>query len=495
MRVLLTAPRPVFSLLNQRAPTNALYVLAGLARAGGHDVEVLDHASLELSLEGTDIPKGLPAFAPYFLDSADTRLLDDIVQQRLTYPNLLTAAARVHCVGVSTNTLNWLYARKMIQDIRRVAPHVTIVVGGPHPTFCPEEVLRRSAADVAVRGEGEVTFTELLAALQRGTPLRHVAGISFKQNDVVVHNAERPVLSSTELGRAPLPAYDLLADEQFDVIGVEGSRGCPFRCKFCSIPHKGAWRGLSADEVLRRVQHARRYLDRLRPNALGKREILFVDDNFSTDVRRCWEILDGLHEGASGNCEFSFEGRATDVARNPDIATRLAHVPVHRWLCGIESGSDRGLRNLRKGLTVANVERCSELLAEAGLGSRTRYSFILGLPWENRRDCCETVEFMLRTATRFGIACQSSWYGVFPGSVIWDNREEYGFDADATLFETHYLRSREVFLRVSNGLSADDVRAVLARHRTNILLASLVAGAGSISDLLDLEPNVGGALG
>lgn len=487
MRVLLTAPSPLFSQLNQRAPTSALYALAAVVRRAGHDVELVDHPDVDARLEESGNALLPPIRASHFLTHHEIRLLDEAVASRLEFPGISAAAERSDCVGVSANSLNWLYARRMIHEIRRISPRATIVVGGPHPTFCPDEVLRRSDADIAVRGEGEVTFPVLLDALSTHKSLSDVSGISFKLNGEVVHNPDRPVLSSDELEAVPLPAWELLAPGRFEVIGLEASRGCPFQCRFCSIPHRGSWRGLSAPEVLRRVAFAGLHLHRLRPNGTGRREILFVDDNFTTDARRCTEILEALPSTGGRECEFSLEGRAADVAHHPELVRSLARVPLHRFLCGIESGSDRGLRAIRKALTVAQVDRCSGLLADAGLGDRVRYSFILGMPWDTKADCFDTVDFMFRTATRFGITCQGSWYGIFPGSEIWTSRSEYGIDLDASVFETHFARSRDIFLHVTNRLSPQDVRDVVARHRANILLASLAREAGTIVDILDLE--------
>ncbi len=132
---------------------------------------------------------------------------------------------------------------------------IPVVMGGPHPTFLPEESLQY--ADYVVRGEGEETLIELLERLGSGIPLDDIRGLSFRKGNAFVHNPDRPLVQ--DLDAAPIPDFTVVHNwGKRTYLPIATSRGCPFDCKFCSvIPMFGrAYRFKSLDRVMEEIRGA-----------------------------------------------------------------------------------------------------------------------------------------------------------------------------------------------------------------------------------------------
>src|SRR6266550_509612 len=165
-------------------------------------------------------------------------------------------------VGLSVMTFQRKTAGKIIELLRSLRPAVRIVVGGYDPSMAPEAYVG-SDVDFIVRGEGEITFRELLRAIETDRDYERISGLSYRVANRFRHNPDRPVsgLDSCEI-RLPNRDARVLSDctmlgRQVDV--VETSRGCTFDCSFCSII---AMRGrqfhaFSFDRVLADIRDAR----------------------------------------------------------------------------------------------------------------------------------------------------------------------------------------------------------------------------------------------
>src|SRR5262245_37563476 len=143
-------------------------------------------------------------------------------------------------VGLSVMTFQRPTARRVIALVRSLAPNVRVVVGGYDPSLAPHEWTHPDlGVDVIVRGEGDVTFREVVRALETGAPLDHIAGIWYRENSAIRRNPPREIASlKDDVIRLPnraaraLSGYTLMG-RPVDV--VETSRGCTFDCSFCSI--------------------------------------------------------------------------------------------------------------------------------------------------------------------------------------------------------------------------------------------------------------------
>lgn len=163
-------------------------------------------------------------------------------------------------VGITLVTPLINSALDVSKGIKEELPTAKIILGGPHIHFLHEEVIKEDFVDFCVRGEGELTAVELVKALSEGEDrdrdLREVKEITFKNNDKIVVNQDRPFIHDLDL--LPFPARDLLPNYRRYIMGEEekftamlASRGCPFRCHFCD-----GRIGLMTAELLKQMKKA-----------------------------------------------------------------------------------------------------------------------------------------------------------------------------------------------------------------------------------------------
>jgi radical SAM superfamily enzyme YgiQ (UPF0313 family) len=165
-----------------------------------------------------------------------------LVQRRVraTIEDLL-AQTEPDLVGLSVMTFQRKTAKKIIDLVRSLKPGVRIVVGGYDPSMAPSAYTdpMHGAVDFVIRGEGEITFRELLRATEGGGGYERILGLSYREEDCFHHNPDRPI-SSLDGDDIRLPKRAARVLSGYTMLGrkvdvVETSRGCTFDCSFCSI--------------------------------------------------------------------------------------------------------------------------------------------------------------------------------------------------------------------------------------------------------------------
>src|SRR5262249_21523163 len=187
-------------------------------------------------------------------------------------------------VGLSIMTFQRRTALRIIDLVRTLRPNARIVVGGYDPSLAVEAYTPASTGvDFIVRGEGEITFRELLRALESGGDYRGIAGLSYRTAEGFHHNPDRTISGlEGEANRLPrrdarvLHGYTMLG-RQVDV--VETSRGCTFDCSFCSIIEMRG-RNFETYDFDRVIADIRDAHDR------GARSVFLVDDNITLNIHR-----------------------------------------------------------------------------------------------------------------------------------------------------------------------------------------------------------------
>ena len=216
-------------------------------------------------------------------------------------------------VGLSVMTFQRRTARQVIALVRALRRGVRIVVGGYDPSLAPEVYEdAASGVDVIVRGEGDLTFRELLRALERRRPIwRAVAGLSFREGDGFVRNPRAPRQPSrrrrpsAESRRARvLTGYTMLG-RPIDI--VETSRGCTYDCSFCSIIEMRGrnFHTWSIERVIADIADAR---------ARGARAIFIVDDNITLNVARFRRLCDAIVAAGLNDIDYIVQGMTSAIA-------------------------------------------------------------------------------------------------------------------------------------------------------------------------------------
>ncbi|MCX5667245.1 MAG: radical SAM protein [Candidatus Omnitrophica bacterium] len=278
--------------------------------------------------------------------------------------------------------------------IERVKSKVDIPVlaGGPHPTIMPEDVLKQSKVDIVVRGEGEETIAELCDYFRTAKDIASIKGISFKDGDKVLHNADRPLIQ--DMDRLPFPAWELFPLEQYSSIAGRGrlsvpvmtSRGCPFRCIFC---YKGifgqTYRSRSPQSVMREL----RYL----ADTLKIREFSFVDDSFAVDEARAIGICDEMIKSGL-RLPWRLANGIAVRSSSSRLFMKAKEAGCYQVSIGVESGNQGVLNHIEKGVTLDEIRQTFILAKEAGL--ETIAFFMIGNLGETEETMEQTVDFAIR---------------------------------------------------------------------------------------------------
>ena len=332
-------------------------------------------------------------------------------------------------------------------------------MGGPHPTFLPEESLHY--ADYVVRGEGEETLVELLDHLERGIPLHGVRGLSFREGDSFIHNPDRPLVG--DLDAAPIPDFSLVHDWRTRAfVPVATSRGCPFGCRFCSViwMFGRAYRFKSIDRVI----------EELRSAASKKAHIFFVDDNFAADRERTKSLLRRIiAEGMA--LEWSAQVR-TDVAKDDELLSLMSRAGCFMVFVGFESINPRTLSLYNKRQDIADITGCIRKLRQASL--RIHGMFVFG----GDTDDIGTIRSTQKFARRLKIdSIQFMMLTPLPGTPVFREFREQGrlihtdwarYDAHHAVFEPRLMTPFE--------LHTETLKAMAHFYSCGAILKSLLKG-------------------
>lgn len=302
-------------------------------------------------------------------------------------------------VGISCNLTDYRWGSfKLAQIVKRIDPNIKLIMGGSHATHMYQQILANFCVDVIVRFEGEFTFLDLVKAIERGSDLRDVKGIAFKNEEEIIETEDRPPI--LDLDSLPFPAYHFFDFDRYvhysSPIMFKGknvselkssnmmtSRGCPFNCQYCSIakfwPRNCRFR--SAKNVVDEMETLFNEHDVVHFN--------FFDDVFTLNKERVIEICKEIIR------------RKLDVCW--ECVTRVDFVSTEmlKWMkkagClsisyGVESGSPTVLKTINKRQTRAQIINAFRLTHEAGI-----YAYILlmiGNPDESERSINETIELL-----------------------------------------------------------------------------------------------------
>ena len=347
------------------------------------------------------------------------------------------------CFGVTCMTgPQILHALEGCRLVRQRHPDVPIVWGGVHPSLLPEQTLENANVDIVVVGEGEATLLELVAALAAGRPLSGVAGIAYRENGRYRFTGARPFV---DLDEQPPPAYHLIDLDRYrrrifgrDHISVNSSRGCAHHCRFCydGVIQKRKWRAMQPDTV---VEHLRRVV-----RDYDIRGFNFTDDNFFLDMDRAHDIMEKVVRADLDIRFGKLHVRADAILRMDDDFLRLlARAGVERLTIGVESGSQRVLDFIRKGVTVEQVLEASRKLIPYHIVPV--YLFMMGFPSETPDELAESVRLAMRLTGENPRASKSlNIYTPYPGTELYEVAVQHGLRRCRRLEEWAPLNYRYV---------------------------------------------------
>lgn len=303
--------------------------------------------------------------------------LDNVVERvKMLSPKL---------VGISAMTTELPDAALLAETLKKCMPQVKIVLGGIHASVLPDETARGFPCfDFLICGEGEVTLYELVSALTRREHLGSIAGLIFRENGRIVRNRPRPLTENIDA--LPNPAWHLFPPAQ--IYALRTSRGCPYQCVFCMLISGNTVR---FRDPVRVVEEIETIYERYRCRTFEVSDELFGYNSETTHG-----LLDLLIRKGLGKKIVWMAQTRVDVI-NEELLKKMKMAGCSTVGFGIESGNEKILASLRKGITLPQVRHAVALAKKAGL--RVRGFFILGLPYDTEKTMRDTIEFASRLET------------------------------------------------------------------------------------------------
>lgn len=313
-------------------------------------------------------PVALTAVGSAVSSEHDVRILDLRLEEEDALARTLLSF-RPDLVGTTSMTTDAYQAKAVLRAARKICPMALTVVGGHHPTLCPDE-FDVDYIDVVVQGEGEWTMRELVARwnAQQGVDDRTFDGVHGTRyrdaNGIRRTNPKRE--QTAKLDELPVPNRSLIAryKGRYFFTGIRSmasiftSRGCSFDCNFCAIWefYERRTRFLSATKIVDQME------------ACEEDFIFVLDDNFLTNHRRATELCEEL-ERRNVKKYWLTQGRTDFAADHPELIARLAKNGLVMVLSGFESNDDDNLASLRKKSTWQKNVRANSVLRDAGIFS------------------------------------------------------------------------------------------------------------------------------
>ncbi len=343
---------------------------------------------------------------------------DDLLQMGYEKVSQLAAKLNPQIIAITATTSTVKTALKYMKLIKNLLPDSLSVIGGPHPTFMPMEVLKDSFIDVVVMGEGEETMVDLSSNYIDNNPdLGNISGIAY--NDPNTENVKftqpRPLIK--DLDSLPLPARHLIPFDSYGVSkeqsgGMITSRGCAFSCGYCSssLIMGKKFRSRSPENVVDEIEELL-YNYKIR-------DIAFMDDTFMLNKKRARGIAQEIKDR---DLDVSFVASSRVDMVDYNLLEKLKTSGMSTLYYGVESGSQRILDSMKKGITLKQAEDAVGSAKNAGLKVLT--SFILGYPGETEEDINKTINFSIKLNPDYS---QYSILTPFPGTPIYNELHKNG---------------------------------------------------------------------
>lgn len=372
----------------EAAPCIGLARLATLMKKAGYEV------------------KGIDAYSNRLTISQTTKIISTI---------------KPDIVGISCLTPSAIYVTNLAREIRNLRLGIKIILGNLHASIFAEDFILSGEADIVVHGEGENTLCELVPKLLSGKRLDSVRGISFKNDGKIIRTENRPLIS--DLNNLPYPDWGIFNYRNYGLfpfvtmarpaLTIEGSRGCPYSCSFCTLDWQGKeYRMRPTSSIVDEFEYTiTRY---------GAKQIAFADAIFPLTEKQglefCSEII---RRRLEKKCIWVTETRVDLITRL--LAKTMREAGCRRILFGIESGVQSVLNENQKKATLEKTIETIKICRQAGI--QTCGFFILGLPGEDRTSSEKTIKFALKLPldlAKFNIIIP------YPGSPIYQEAVSKG---------------------------------------------------------------------
>jgi radical SAM superfamily enzyme YgiQ (UPF0313 family) len=328
-------------------------------------------------------------------------------------------------VGTTSYVTGVYIARDLLREVKKSNPDIITVIGGHHASLIPGDFFE-DFVDAVVIGEGEETFKELTDRLEQGRDISNVRGIAYRKDGRFLVTDERPLLNLDDL---PFPRRELIEKYRnkyfraswHPLTSLYTSRGCPFRCSFCSMwkVNRGKYRVRSAESVVRELE------------TIQEKYIDFLDDNTLADVPRAYRLYELIKEKGLKKI-YKVYARSDVVAKHPDLIRKWKEIGLGLILIGFESFRNDELRKWNKKTTIEQNEEALRVLKENDVESA---AYFMVDPEFDRKDFEEMSEYIEKKELTHPVF---TIFTPFPGTDVYEEKKDK-LSSNYELFDFYHV--------------------------------------------------------
>ncbi|MFC2091411.1 B12-binding domain-containing radical SAM protein [Elusimicrobiota bacterium] len=345
-------------------------------------------------------PLGLMYLSSYLRSTSDNEYDIKLIDMRLDKLKVCRLLDIVKdfspdIVGISVCSEEDEKLHEIASGIKALSENVMVVAGGPHATVYYSEVLKDRNIDIAVIGEGEITFSELMACIEKKTSFYEIPGIAFSKDSRIIKTIPRNFIKN--LDDLPFPAWDLIDISRYSssklinmnvflsgrrYMGIITSRGCPYSCIYCHDIFGKDFRKRSPENIFKEVD--------ILVKEYGIDEFHIFDDIFNLDSERVNKIT-GMIIDSGLDIKIAFPNGIRGDICDAELLEGLKKAGTYMITFALETASVRLQKLIKKNMSM---EKLQEAISYAdNLGIITKCYFMIGFPTETEQEINETIEF------------------------------------------------------------------------------------------------------
>lgn len=344
-------------------------------------------------------------------------------------------------IGLSVYVWNYYRTLKLCELVKKEYPHARIVLGGPEVSFNSEEILSESPyVDGIVRGEGEITFKELVRSMLQKKPFGiGILGLTYRSNSKIISNPPRPLLD--DLNEIPSPFLTGVLDmSNIPKLELETSRGCQYHCAYC------VWcethykiRYFNEKRIIKELKLATEY---------GIENVVFYDAIFSLP-KIVYNLCKRMKEE---KIKIAFDAFLRPELVNEKMLNALEEAGMTSAEVGVQSFNPATLEFINRYANIEKVKECFELMRRRSISMIC--DLIIGLPGETFETMKEGIDFVTAFPTT---TLRTFVLQVLPGSQLWRKYQEYGLEfirePPHLILSTSTLRKEEIAELIQYGFT------------------------------------------
>lgn len=369
-------------------PLGVAYI-AGTLERDGHNVKIIDGTAESTILNYTfdDLKKDIKSFQP-------------------------------EVIGIGANIPQLSEVQATLRLIKEINPNIVTIIGGPIVSSDPKFLLQLPDADYGMLGEVDIAISDIIRKIEKKQKIEGSEGLIWREGNSVKAVKPKDIF---DLDVIPIPARHLLKMHiyrpspanyrRLPATTIMSSRGCPYKCIFCSRSIEGmAWRAHSAKRVVDEIEQL--------VTKFGIKDIQMFDDTFTLHIERVQDICNMIIErklDVGWNCMTRVDKVTVDLFK------LMKKAGCYEVGFGIESGSDRVLKFIKKSTTTPQIKEAVKMAKKAGIA--VRGFFMIGFPTETKEEIIQTINFAKELnvdVAQFMVATP------FPGTEMWNIATENG---------------------------------------------------------------------